>query len=93
MEKWNHVEIGYLREASSILVLKHVAYRYALLIQARIILALAEHLGVLAFSCVARNLITIEIVIIQVILQCIRFHDIFALADEWLTDFIELALG
>ena len=93
MEKWNHVEIGYLREASPVLVLEHVAYRYALLIQSRIVLTLTEHLGILAFSCVARNLIAIEIVIVQVILQGVHLQNVLAFTDEWFSDLVELALG
>ena len=92
MEKWDHVEIGHLREAPPVLVLEHVAYRYALLIQSGIILTLTEHLGIFAFSCVARNLIAIEIVIIQVILQGVRLQNVLALTDEWLSD-LELSGG
>ena len=93
MEKWDHVEIGHLREAPPVLVLEHVAYRYALLIQSGIILTLTEHLGIFAFSCVARNLIAIEIVIVQVILQGVRLQNVLALADEWLSDLVKLTLG
>ena len=93
MEERNHVEVGHLREASPVLVLEHVAYRYTLLVQSRIILALAKHLGILAFPRIARNLISVEVVILQIVFQGIRFHDVLPFVDERLTDLIELALG
>ena len=92
MEQRNHIKVCDLREATSILVLEHVTDRYSLLIQTGIILALAKHLGVLAFPCIARNLITIEVIIIQIVFQRICLHDVLALTDEWFTDLVKLTL-
>ena len=93
MKKRNHIEVCDLRKTASVLVLEHITDWYALLIQTRIILALAKHLGVLTFSRIARNLIAIEVIIIQIVFQGIRFHDVLPFVDERLTDLIELALG
>ena len=39
------------------------------------------------------NLVTVKVIIIEIILQGIRLHYIFALVDERLTDLVELALA
>ena len=92
MQERNHIEVCDLRKTASVLVLEHITDWYALLIQTRIILALAKHLCVLTFSRIARNLITIEVIIIQIVFQRICLHDVLALRDEWFTDLVKLTL-
>ena len=93
MEKRNHIEVCNLRESTSVLILEHIADWYALLIKARIILALTKHLCVLSLLDITGNFITVKVIIIEIILQGIRLHYIFSLVDERLTDLVELALG
>ena len=93
MEKRDHIEVCNLRESTSVLILEHIADWYALLIKARIILALTKHLCVLSLLDITGNFITVKVIIIEIIFQGIRLHYIFALVDERLTDLVELALG
>ena len=82
-----------MRESTPVLILEHIADWYALLVKTRIILALTKHLCVLSLLDITGNLVAVKVIIIEIILQGIRLHYIFALVDEWLPDLIELALG
>lgn len=73
MEKRNHIEVCNLRESTSVLILEHIADWYALLIKARIILALTKHLCVLSLLDITGNFITVKVIIIEIILQAFAF--------------------
>ena len=92
MEQRNHIEVCNLRESTPVLILEHIADRYALLVKTRIILALTKHLRVLSLLDITGNFIAVKVIIIEIVLQGIRLHYIFALVDERLTDLVELPL-